>query len=481
MLPLDTPRHGAWPSPAIGIVAIAGASLGLGHLWRFPALVSEHGGAGFVLVYMLALVVLAAPVLLAEFHLGSISRRGPLAGLIGVARHNGVTRWWALGGVCALCAAFVLLVLLCISAAWVLGYLFRLGMQDLLLEMRINPQGVLNAFTLDPERVLFWLTLFIVVVAVVVMNGMRRGIGPAMLFIVPFAGGLLGLLLWRVVADSDWSAVAAAVLPSHLTGVTDDLHAVGNAMAATFRAVLTLGLDAVAAAFQQAFLTLALGVGVMAAFAAGLPQRTRVFGALGAVLVLDLLLVLAVNALLVLLLIDGWQGSALLFEQLPIALSQRAGGPLLVAMLYMFVGLTMLASALALLHVLTMALMDVSRLPRAGATLIMATAVWAAACVVVVFHASAVSLQGAVGMRFLDGLEWTVIWLVPSLIGASALVALVFVGWVCPKRQLFDWIRISEAGWTALLVGGLVRWVAPALLIVMLTFTISGLLTRGTA
>lgn len=236
-----------------------------------------------------------------------------------------------------------------------------------------------------------------------------------------------------------------------------------------------------AAAFQQAFLTLALGVGVMAAFAAGLPQRTRVFGALGAVLVLDLLLVLAVNALLVLLLIDGWQGSALLFEQLPIALSQRAGGPLLVAMLYMFVGLTMLASALALLHVLTMALMDVSRLPRAGATLIMATGVWAAACVVVVFHASAVSLQGAVGMRFLDGLEWTVIWLVPSLIGASALVALVFVGWVCPKRQLFDWIRISEAGWTALLVGGLVRWVAPALLIVMLTFTISGLLTRGTA
>jgi len=469
-LPLvETSRHGSWSSPVIGLLAIAGASLGLGNLWRFPTLVIAHGGFAFVLVYALALVVLALPVVLAELHVGAMGRRGALSSLLGIAEREGLSRWWGLGGGCALAAAFILLVLLSITAAWVCGYLFRLGTSDLLAAVSVDAEAVLNAFTLDPERVMFWLTLFLVVVAVIVMNGLRRGVGPAVVVLVPAAGLLLGLLVWLAADPAQPLAVigqrAGFTVPAFDVLVTD---------------LLNLRLEAIVAAFQQAFATVAVGVGVMVTYAAGMPQRIWAFSALGAVLVLNLCAALGVSALLAMLLVDGVPGSGLFFEHLPIALSQRPDGRLVVALLYSLLILMLLSSALALAHTLTSALMDLSRLHRQGASLLVGTAVWTAACGVVVLHAVAVRLQLQAGEYALRLLEWTVTWLVPSLIATSGLLALLLLGWACRPRQLTDWLEIAPDGAVAAVVGGLVRWVAPVLLIMMLGFTISGLLATGT-
>jgi neurotransmitter:Na+ symporter, NSS family len=466
---LETSRHGSWSSPLVGLLAIAAASLGLGNLWRFPTLIVTHGGLAFVLVYAVALVVLALPVLLAEFHVGAMGRRGAIASLLGIAEREGLSRWWGFGGGCALAAAFILLVLLSITAAWVCGYLFRLGTGDLLTAVSIDAEAVLNAFTLDPERVMFWLTLFLVVVAVIVMNGLRRGVGPTVVVLVLAAGLVLGLLVWL------------AVDPAQPPGLISQRAGFAvPALGALVSDLLDLRVEAIVAAFQQAFATVAVGVGVMATYAAAMPQRVWAFSALGAVLVLNLLAALGVSALLAMLLVDGVPVSGLFFEHLPIALAQRPDGRLVVALLYGLLILLLLSAALALAHTLTSALMDLSRLHRQGASLLVGTAVWTAACGVVVIHASAVRLQLQAGEYALRLLEWTVTWLVPSLIAVSALLALLLLGWALGPRQLTDWLEIAPDGAVATVVGGLIRWVAPVLLIMMLGFTISGLLATGT-
>ena len=67
------------------IAATVGSAVGLGNVWRFPNEVQSGGGAAFLIVYILCILVLGLPVMLAEFSLG----RGGQSDVIGVYRNGG--------------------------------------------------------------------------------------------------------------------------------------------------------------------------------------------------------------------------------------------------------------------------------------------------------------------------------------------------------------------------------------------------------
>ena len=56
------------------IAAMAGSAVGLGNIWRFPYILGEYGGAAFILVYVLAVLLLALPIFYAESIIGRRSR-----------------------------------------------------------------------------------------------------------------------------------------------------------------------------------------------------------------------------------------------------------------------------------------------------------------------------------------------------------------------------------------------------------------------
>ena len=58
------------------IMAMAGSAVGLGNIWRFPYMVGEHGGAAFVILYMLSSFILVLPIFFAETIIGRRSRQG---------------------------------------------------------------------------------------------------------------------------------------------------------------------------------------------------------------------------------------------------------------------------------------------------------------------------------------------------------------------------------------------------------------------
>lgn len=63
-------------SSRLGFILIsAGCAIGLGNVWRFPYIVGQYGGAIFVLIYLLFLVVLGAPIMTMEFAVGRASQK----------------------------------------------------------------------------------------------------------------------------------------------------------------------------------------------------------------------------------------------------------------------------------------------------------------------------------------------------------------------------------------------------------------------
>lgn len=67
----------------LGFVLIsAGCAIGLGNVWRFPYIVGQYGGAAFVLIYLLFLVIMGLPIMAMEFSVGRASRKSILLSLI---------------------------------------------------------------------------------------------------------------------------------------------------------------------------------------------------------------------------------------------------------------------------------------------------------------------------------------------------------------------------------------------------------------
>ena len=57
------------------VLAAAGSAVGLGNIWRFPYITGKYGGASFVLLYMVFLVILGLPIVVMEFAVGRASQR----------------------------------------------------------------------------------------------------------------------------------------------------------------------------------------------------------------------------------------------------------------------------------------------------------------------------------------------------------------------------------------------------------------------
>ena len=111
-----------WSSQLAFYLSVAGAAVGLGTLWRFPFLVGQYGGGLFVLVFVVVCVLIAVPLLVAEFMLG---RRGgenvpSAAGRVAVAA--GRSRRWSVVGQLGTIAVFVIMTYYSVIGGWVLSY-----------------------------------------------------------------------------------------------------------------------------------------------------------------------------------------------------------------------------------------------------------------------------------------------------------------------------------------------------------------------
>ena len=104
------------------IAVLAGSAVGLGNVWKFPYMAGENGGAAFILIYLLVSVLIAVPVLLAEYALG---RRGQ-SNIFGSFRNLAPKqKGWHAVGLTGVVTAFLILSFYAVIAGWSLYFLWE--------------------------------------------------------------------------------------------------------------------------------------------------------------------------------------------------------------------------------------------------------------------------------------------------------------------------------------------------------------------
>lgn len=162
------------------LVTMAGLAIGLGNVWRFPYMMGQHGGSAFLLVYTVFMLALAAPALAAELSLGRATRSGPIAAFQAAFGPS----LGLMAGLVALLAAFMATCyysLVIGNVFYSAGFAALHGFSDTTLTA--YNQGLAR----HGLQLLIGLAVLLVC-AVVVQRGLRKGIETANKLLMPLFG-----------------------------------------------------------------------------------------------------------------------------------------------------------------------------------------------------------------------------------------------------------------------------------------------------
>jgi len=419
-VPIRESIYGYWSSPRAFVWVCAGATIGIGNMARLPWLAGQYGGGAFLIAYLLALCLIALPMLIAEWLVGRWTRPDLLSGFERLAQDaGGMRRGWKPLAVLALLSALLTLAYYSVVAGWSVGYIFRAAGGELLAVDAGHSRDVFLGLVRDPERSLAWHTIFLLAACIIVSQGVREGLERGGRYLLGAAFLLLLCLMAYAARHGD---VGAAL---HYLFAVDFSR---------------LGWRGAMEAVQQAVFSVSLGLGVMLAYGGYLHGETRLMRAAVSVIALDTFFALgagiAINALLFGAGLSPVSGLALLFQAVPMALPGIPMSIIVATGFYMLVVAITLASAIALMEPLVAWLMIRYRLPRTSAATAVAMVAW-------FLGIGAMLSFGVLDDARLAGrnpFEWMQ-WLTARLlIPVGVLLSCIAVGRVLP-------LHVIEAGW----------------------------------
>ncbi|MCC5789129.1 MAG: sodium-dependent transporter [Opitutales bacterium] len=219
-MPADqTPENsrGHWGSGLVFIFAAAGSAIGLGNIWRFPISVADGGGGLFLLLYIICILAIGLPVMLAEMVIGRAGQKNPVGAM---KRLKPGTNWY-LFGLLSVVTGAVITSFYSVVAGWAGIYLFASFAGTFTEPVKEGTAAFFDRTTANVPVVLLAHFLFIGLTAVIVALGIKRGIEGMIKFAMPLflllllalmfrsltlSGSLDGLQYYLVPRFSDWDS-----------------------------------------------------------------------------------------------------------------------------------------------------------------------------------------------------------------------------------------------------------------------------------
>ena len=99
------------------VLVAAGSSVGLGNIWRFPYVAGDNGGGAFLIIYILCVLLLGLPLMIAEFTVGRASHRNA------VGAYRALNPRWSFLGYNGVLAAFLILGFYFVVSGWTAEYM----------------------------------------------------------------------------------------------------------------------------------------------------------------------------------------------------------------------------------------------------------------------------------------------------------------------------------------------------------------------
>ena len=323
----------------LGFILIsAGCAIGLGNVWRFPYITGQYGGAAFVLIYILFLVMFSLPLLVMEFSVGRASRKG-IARSFDVLEPAG-TRWHAFKWI-GLAGNYLLMMFYTVVAGWMLSYVRRSATGTFEGLDAAGVGAVFNQLLASPLEQVFWLAVVVGIGLAVTGAGLQRGVER----VTKIMMGALFVVLLMLCVRAVTLPGAEAGLEFYLVPDFGKLFA-GDGLGAQ----LSTFSEAVYAAMAQAFFTLSIGIGSMSIFGSYIGKDRSLFGEALRIGGLDTAVALVAGLIIFPACfafgVTPDSGPGLVFVTLPSVFNQMWGGQVWGALFFVFMSFAALSTVI---------------------------------------------------------------------------------------------------------------------------------------
>ena len=422
-----------WSSSFGFLMAAVGAAVGLGNLWRFPFQTGQNGGSAFVIIYLICVVFIAYPILMAEIAMGRAKRKSAVGSVTALAADVGAPRLWGILGLVGILASYFVLTTYSMIAGQILSFSI------------MSFSGVFSDFEPGAALPLYngavwpivWFSVFLGVTVAVVAGGLKNGIERLVTIAMP-------IFFFLLLALSIYSMSTGAA------GRTIDYLFSPRFSEVTPQVVL--------AAMGQAFYSIAVGTASMITYGAYLDRKENIASSSGLIAGTDTMVALVAGLMIFPVVfafnLDPAAGMGLIFEALPPVFSGLPGGSLIGGAFFLLAFLAALTSSIIMLLVAVVFVEEWLKWPRMRVVILLGALAWIIGVSATVIPHMAENLDFLAGSVFLP---------------LAALLGAVFCGWVVPREVMRRELENSSDGafrfWRLM-----IRYVAPVAVSVILVF-----------
>ena len=325
-----------WSGRLAFILASIGAAVGLGNIWKFPYTLGNSGGSAFVLIYLVAILLVATPIMLSEMIIGRHGRASAPTAMKKLALANSRSPYWTVVGWMGQAALVLVLSFYSVIAGWTAAYLVKSvsGSMHGLSAAEVGQN--FGAFLSNPGPMIVWHLAFTAVTVFIVSRGIRTGLER----------------LVRVLMPALFLSLIALVIYAAVSG--DFVTAITFLFSADFSKVTPL---VVLAAVGQAFFSVNVGVGAVLTYASYLPDDVNLFRSAIAVALGDTLVALLAGLAIFPIVfyhgMDPSEGPGLIFVTLSTAFAQVPGGSIIAGLFFLMLLFAALTSSISMLETMT--------------------------------------------------------------------------------------------------------------------------------
>ncbi|MEG1543228.1 MAG: sodium-dependent transporter [Tannerellaceae bacterium] len=399
-------------SNKLGVVlATVGCAVGLGNIWRFPYMLGENGGAAFLLVYVLCILLLGLPVMVTEFFIGR-STRSNAAGAFKVMAPG--TKWSVIGynGVLA---AFLILGFYSVVAGWTLEYMMQAVTGNISGKTAAEFATDFEQFSTSIVRPILWTVTFVALTHFIVVAGVKEGIERASKVMMPMLFLILVVLCIRSVTLPNAEVGLAFLFRPDFSKITSSV---------------------VLSAMGQAFFSLSLGMGCLITYSSYFGKETNMQVVALQIIMLDTLVAVLAGVMIFPAVfsfgIAPTAGSELVFITLPNVFEQLPMAWLWSLIFFILLALAALTSTISLHEVATAYVHEEYHMSRKKAALFVSGGV------VVLAVISSLSLgvlkeYTIFGLTFFDALDYLT---AKIMLPFGGMLICIFVGNRVDKKVL---------------------------------------------
>jgi len=341
-----------WASKLGFVLAASGSAIGLGNIWRFPYKAGQYGGGAFVIAYIVSVLIIGIPIMIAEFLIGRSAQKSP----VGAFKELCPSRVWPLIGWLGVLSGFIILSYYSVVGGWILRYIWESSFHFF---QQGTAAPLFADFLANPWQQLIWHGLFMLLTMIIVRGGITTGIERWSKLLMP---SLLIILLILMVNSLRYPGAAEGIqfiLKPDFSKLTR---------------------EGIMEALGHAFFSLSLGMGAMLTYGSYLDRKTNISSSALEIVALNTFYALMAGLMIFPIVftydVDPQVGPGLFFITLPEVFARMPAGQLVSISFFLLVAFAAITSAISLLEVVVSYFIDELNWSRKKADYVMGAVIF---------------------------------------------------------------------------------------------------------